>query len=216
MRCGSRPKCWNTIDTLCGARRAAVADGRGDVDAVDRHRARGRLDQPGEAAHERRLAAAGQTHHHEHLAGRDVEVDVADRHDVAGARLEHLARQVGEFGPDDALGARPVHLPQIPNRDHRLCSKVSPPADEHRGPVGRRRGAVAGHRRTRRSAGSPGRRGDSVPGSPHEPSDARSARRSHGVPRHAGYLCRRDRTAGACSASSSSAAASSVARSPTS
>ena len=53
--------------------------GAGDVLAVDRHRARGRLDQPGEQRTSVDLPGAGQAHHHEHLARRDVEGDVLDR-----------------------------------------------------------------------------------------------------------------------------------------
>ena len=41
---------------------------RADVLALEDHTARGRLDQPGQAAHQRRLAGAGQAHHDEHLA----------------------------------------------------------------------------------------------------------------------------------------------------
>ena len=86
--------------------------GRGDVDVADAHGAGGRLDEPGQAAHERRLAAAGQAHHDEHLAGGDVGVDVAHSGDVAGARLQLAARQVGVGRADDPLRLRPEHLPQ--------------------------------------------------------------------------------------------------------
>ena len=117
-----------TPSTPCGgarratcSRSAAVTSTPSIVTVPD-----GRLDQPGEAAHQRRLAAARQPHHDEHLARGDVEVDVAHRHDVAGARLEHLARQVGELGSDDTLGSRPVDLPQVAHRDHRLWQRSHP------------------------------------------------------------------------------------------
>ena len=49
-----------------------------DVLAVDQHLAGGRVVQPVDHADERGLARAGQPHHHEDLALRDVERDVAD------------------------------------------------------------------------------------------------------------------------------------------
>ena len=91
--------------------------GRGDVELADAHRAGRRLDQAGQAADQRRLAAAGQPHDDEDLARRDVEVDLAHGDDVAGPGLQLAAGQVGGRRPDDALRARPEHLPQPPHRD---------------------------------------------------------------------------------------------------
>ena len=84
----------------------------GDVLAVELDGARGRLDQPGQQPHQRGLAGAGEPHHHEDLAGRHVEGDVADADDVAGLLLQLLAREVGLVGADDLVGARAEDLPQ--------------------------------------------------------------------------------------------------------
>ncbi len=59
-----------------------------DVLAVEQDLAGGRLDEPGHAPDQRGLAAAGQAHHDEDLAGPDVEADVAegDRRAVSSRR----------------------------------------------------------------------------------------------------------------------------------
>ena len=103
---------------------------RGDVLAVQLHRAGGGLDQPGEQADQGRLARAGQAHHHEHLTRRDVEPDVPDADDVAGLLLQLLARELGLVGLHDLVGPRPEDLPETldmhrwrlraPVRRHRL------------------------------------------------------------------------------------------------
>ena len=49
--------------------------------------------------------------------GGDVEVDLAHGDDVAGAGLQLAAGKVGGRRPDDALRARPEHLPQPPHGD---------------------------------------------------------------------------------------------------
>ncbi len=54
-----------------------------DVEAVDRGRALGRLDQRGEQADGRRLAGAVGAEEPEHLAAADLEVDAADRPAIA-------------------------------------------------------------------------------------------------------------------------------------
>ena len=69
---------------------------RRDVEVADADGAGGRLDEPGQATDERRLATARQPHHHERLAGLDVEVDVAHGSDVARARLQLAAGEIGE------------------------------------------------------------------------------------------------------------------------
>ena len=55
--------------------------------------------------HQRRLAGAGEAHHHEDLAGRDVERDVLDADDAAGLLLQLRAGQVGVRRADDLVGA---------------------------------------------------------------------------------------------------------------
>ncbi len=83
------------------------------------HLARGRLDEPAEAADERRLARARQPHHDEHVALGHVEAHVADGGDAAGARFELGARQIGVGRVDDALRVRSEHLPHPAARDRR-------------------------------------------------------------------------------------------------
>jgi len=91
--------------------------GGGDVEVGDAHGPGGRLDEPGQAAHERRLAAPGEAHDDEHLALVDVEVDVSHGDDVARPRLQLAPRQVGGGRPDDALRPGPEDLPEPPHRD---------------------------------------------------------------------------------------------------
>ena len=62
-----------------------------DVLALQEDLPGGRLDEPGEAADQGRLAGAGQPHHDEHLAGSDIEAEVVHRGD-AGGLLHQLAR----------------------------------------------------------------------------------------------------------------------------
>src|SRR5437879_2947254 len=57
-----------------------------DVLAVEDDLARGRLDEAGQAADERRLARARQAHDDEDLPAPDVERDVMDGRDAAGLR----------------------------------------------------------------------------------------------------------------------------------
>ena len=112
-RCGSRPKCWKTIDT--GRRRISRSRTRTharDVLAVQRHRAGRRLDQAGEQAHQRRLARPGEAHHDEDLTGRDVEGDVLHSHDVAGLGLEISTGELGVRRADDLVGPGPEDLPE--------------------------------------------------------------------------------------------------------
>ena len=152
-RWGSRPKCWNTIDTrLRRSSRSHSGEQSRDVLAVDDHLAGGRFDEPADAAHERRLARAREAHHHEHVAFGNVEAHVADRGDATGARFQLGARQIGVGGADDALGVRPEHLPHAPARDRRRA-------------VGRSRGrrssvmpGAGGARRRSRARSRAGRR----------------------------------------------------------
>jgi hypothetical protein len=81
---------------------------RRDLVPVEDDASGGRLDQPGQAAHERRLAAARQPHDDEHLAGANGERDVTDRGDAAGRRQQLVARELALGGADHPLG--PVTL----------------------------------------------------------------------------------------------------------
>lgn len=78
--------------------------GSSDVLALDHHLAGGGFDQTGDAPDERALTTAGQTHDHEHLAGGDVEADLAHRNDVAMLGLQLTARQIGLGRADDCAG----------------------------------------------------------------------------------------------------------------
>ena len=98
-RCGSSPKCWKTIEKRRRrSSRSRCWSAAQDVLAVEQDRTGRRLDEPRQAAHERRLAAARQAHDDEDLAGPDVERDVADRDGRAGLLAQLGARQVGSSG----------------------------------------------------------------------------------------------------------------------
>ena len=74
VRCGSSAKCWNTMPIWC--RRSSISsrsEAASRFAAVEEDLAGGRLDQPRQAAHQRRLAGAGEAHDDEDLAGADVE-----------------------------------------------------------------------------------------------------------------------------------------------
>ncbi len=87
--------------------------GLGDVLALDEHLTGGRLDQPGQAAHQRRLAGAGQTHDDEDLAGRHLERHVLDADDTAGLLLQLRARQLRVGCPEDLVGTLAEDLPEV-------------------------------------------------------------------------------------------------------
>src|SRR5215211_1759094 len=91
------------------AQRARV--GRHHVGAGDLDIARGRLDQADQRAQQRRLARAGEAHHDEHLAGPDLDRDVADCDRGAGLLAQLRARQLGVRRADDAVGVRAEDLP---------------------------------------------------------------------------------------------------------
>ena len=86
------------------------------VTPVDDHLAGGRLDQPGQTAHQRGLAGAGEPHHHEDLAGRYVEGDVADTDDAAGPLLDLRARPLRLGRADDPVRPPAEDLPQVAHR----------------------------------------------------------------------------------------------------
>ena len=54
------------------------------VTAIEQDFAQRRLDQPGKAAHQRRLAGAGKSHDDEYLAGADIDADIGDGGNKSG------------------------------------------------------------------------------------------------------------------------------------
>ena len=115
----------------------ALRAGLADVLAVEVDLAGRRFDQAGETADQRRLAAAGQAHHHEDLAGLDIEGDVADGSRAPVLLAELLVRQVGGRRADDLVLGRAEDLPQAADADRRAAG-------------GRRVGRAAGGRGTGR------------------------------------------------------------------
>ncbi|BFO14685.1 hypothetical protein SHKM778_10730 [Streptomyces sp. KM77-8] len=84
-----------------------------DVLAVDDDGAGGRLDQPGETAHQCGLAGAGQAHDDEDLALADVEGHIADGGRAAGAGAQFGRVEGGEGGVGgDPAGLGAEDLPQ--------------------------------------------------------------------------------------------------------
>ena len=126
-RWGSSPKCWKTIENFfrrSSRRRAGLA--AQDVLAVEVDLAQRRLDQAGQAADERGLAAARQPHDDEDLAGLDVERDVADRDRPAlgrdgsfdGVGVRRRRRRLATFasaGPKTFHRSRTVSPPAAPS-----------------------------------------------------------------------------------------------------
>ena len=130
-RWGSRPKCWKTmLNRRRRSSRSVSGVALTDVLAVEQDLAGGRLDEPGHAADERRLAAAGQAHDDEDLARPDVERDVAQADRRAGLRAELVARQVGVGRADDLVLGRPEDLPEVPDGERR---RAVPPSRVGRG-----------------------------------------------------------------------------------
>ena len=74
------------------------AIGAHHVVACDLDLARGRLDEPDERAHQRRLARAGEAHDDEHLALPDLQRDVPDCDDVARLLAKLGPREEGVLG----------------------------------------------------------------------------------------------------------------------
>ena len=120
-RCGSRPKCWNTIEIfvrrtsrnrssssfMMSSPSSSTSPGGGVVDPVQH-------------PHEGRLPRARQTHHDEDLARRDVERHVAHGGDAPGLREEVRTRQIRRRGPHDLVRVRAVDLPHVATRHGRL------------------------------------------------------------------------------------------------
>jgi hypothetical protein len=94
------------------------------VRSQDLDRTRGGLDEPDQRADERRLARPGQAHHDEHLAGPDVERDVADRHGVARLRPQLGAGERRVVAAHDALGVGSEDLPEPACLEERRAAPV--------------------------------------------------------------------------------------------
>ncbi|MNT54264.1 hypothetical protein D3C72_1914110 [compost metagenome] len=93
---------------------------RKQVLAIEEDFARCRLDQAGQATHQRRLARTGEPHDDEDLAGRDMQVDVAHRADEAGCgEVFHAGRSVG--GTHGFARAATEYLPDIAADEFGFC-----------------------------------------------------------------------------------------------
>ena len=90
-----------------------------DVFALDDDFTRCRVHEAGEAAHEGRLARAGESHDDEDLALGDIEGDVADRRGAPRVREQLVAGKVGVRRAHDLVGLRAEDLPQVAHRDGR-------------------------------------------------------------------------------------------------
>ena len=120
FRWGSSPKFWNTIPILW--RRMSISSLGGffqQVLSVEPHFAARRLDETGQAPHDRGLARPGKPHDDEDLADMDVEADVDDS--GYGAVRAHAARElvrvIGGYVPAE-VGRRPaaIDLPEVAAR----------------------------------------------------------------------------------------------------
>ena len=105
-----------------------------EIPALEAHLAGGRLDQPREAADQRRLARAGQPHDHEDLARADREARVDHRrHEAGGGELVRLRRR--RTPGEEGLRAGAEELPEVAagdlglGRSHRPTPAVSSLAD---------------------------------------------------------------------------------------
>src|SRR5690606_24577685 len=92
----------------------------GDLGAVQPHLAPGGLDQPVDAAQQRRLAAAGKPHDHEDLAAPDRQRDVVDADGVPGL-LEQPFLVVTRIQQGQRPAGRGTeNLGEFLNLDHRV------------------------------------------------------------------------------------------------
>src|SRR5262249_678513 len=98
---------------------------RHHVLAVDLDLAGGRLDQPDERPHERRLPRAGEAHDNDDLARPDVEREVADGGDTAVLLAELGAGELGVERADDAAGMPPEDLPDPCRANERRAAPVN-------------------------------------------------------------------------------------------
>jgi hypothetical protein len=89
-----------------------------DVLTVEQDLAEGRLNEPGQATDQRRLAAAGQAHDDEDLALLNVERDIADRDRRPGPSAELATLLVDRRGFQLRF-RRPEDLPEVPDGDRR-------------------------------------------------------------------------------------------------
>src|SRR5690606_31310881 len=97
-----------------------------DVLVVDQQLAGGRLEQPVDAAHERRLAGAGQAHDHEDLALADLERDVGDRHHAAGFLEDLILVGARREALQGALGRLPKDLGQMSHANFGFSGRHTP------------------------------------------------------------------------------------------
>ena len=126
VRWASSPKCWNTIETVWRrSSRSSAWSAPITSEPPIADRAGRRLDQPDQRPHERRLARAREAHHDEHLAGPDLQRDVA--HGDRGARLlvQLGAWKLGVRRADDAVGARAEDLPHALRLDQRRTRAIN-------------------------------------------------------------------------------------------
>ena len=124
--------------------------GGADVVPRDLDRPRGRLDEPDQRSHERRLPGAREPHHDEHLARPDLDRDVADGDDAPRLLAQLAAGQVGVLGADEALPARPEDLPHAVRADDGRLRAIDPALRRNRRDRGRARfGHTAASRFTR-------------------------------------------------------------------
>jgi hypothetical protein len=100
---------WLSLISLSRARSAVTMSSPADPDL-----ARSRLDQPVDAADQRRFAGARQAHHHEGLALFDIEGDVGHGEDVAGLAVDVVLRPAGAEELQRDLRVRPENLEDAP------------------------------------------------------------------------------------------------------
>jgi hypothetical protein len=101
--------------------------GAADVLAADPDLARAGLDQPGEAAYERGLAAAGQAHDHEDLARTHLEAHVSDGGGAAGLLSQCGLVEMPVLAVQDFLRPGAEDLPKALNSDGRAVGRIPHP-----------------------------------------------------------------------------------------
>jgi hypothetical protein len=88
-----------------------------DVLTLDDDLACRRVHETGEAAHECRLARAGESHDDEDLTLGDIEGDITDGRGAARVREQLVAGKIGVRRAHDLVGLRAEDLPQAAHRD---------------------------------------------------------------------------------------------------
>ena len=110
-RCGSRPKCWNTIDTRGGAARAARPRARRSRPRRRSDRTRGRLDEPAQRRTSVDLPEPERPMTTNTSPGQTSKRHVPDGGDAAGLLAQLAAGEVGVRAADDPLRVRAEDLP---------------------------------------------------------------------------------------------------------